>query len=296
MLHHDWARREAAVTATSKRLTASDHSRDAAGLKYVYPVVSRRAGGVSVGINLNTNNACNWRCVYCQVPDLARGDAPPVDLALLRRELGDFLIELREGTFMRDRVPEEARRIVDVAVSGNGEPTTAREFPQAIAVIEEVLREQGLLATVVLRLITNGSRVRRAAVAEGLRRMARCNGEVWFKLDAGSPRALASVNGAALSLQGITRNLRACAALCPTWVQTCAFGWNGRIPLEDDLEAYLGVLRNAGTDRLRGVHLYGIARPSMQPEASTLRRLTAAELKQLAESIRAVGLRVELRV
>ena len=53
-------------------LKVTDHDRNAAGLRYVYPVVSRRAGGVSVGINLNPNNACNWRCVYCQVPRLVR--------------------------------------------------------------------------------------------------------------------------------------------------------------------------------------------------------------------------------
>jgi wyosine [tRNA(Phe)-imidazoG37] synthetase (radical SAM superfamily) len=55
------------------RLTVADHDRGSAGLTYVYPVVSRRAGGVSVGINLNVNNACNWRCIYCQVPGLTRG-------------------------------------------------------------------------------------------------------------------------------------------------------------------------------------------------------------------------------
>ena len=49
-------------------------------MTYVYPVVSRRAGGVSIGINLNPNNACNWRCVYCQVPDLKRGAAPAIEL------------------------------------------------------------------------------------------------------------------------------------------------------------------------------------------------------------------------
>ncbi|MDX9945398.1 MAG: radical SAM protein, partial [Azonexus sp.] len=38
-------------------LRTDDHSRDSAGLRYVYPVISRRAGGVSVGINLNPNNA-----------------------------------------------------------------------------------------------------------------------------------------------------------------------------------------------------------------------------------------------
>ena len=44
-------------------LAINDHRRDSAGLRYVYPVISRRAGGVSVGINLNPNNACNWACL-----------------------------------------------------------------------------------------------------------------------------------------------------------------------------------------------------------------------------------------
>ena len=68
-------------------LTITDHSRDSLALNYIYVVASRRAGGLSIGINLNTNNACNWRCIYCQVPDLRRGNAPQADLELLEREL-----------------------------------------------------------------------------------------------------------------------------------------------------------------------------------------------------------------
>jgi hypothetical protein len=67
-----------------------DHNRSFIDMTYVYPVVSRRAGGVSVGINLNPNNACNWHCAYCQVPGLVRGAAPEIDLALLARELAGF--------------------------------------------------------------------------------------------------------------------------------------------------------------------------------------------------------------
>src|SRR3989338_9353712 len=90
-------------------LTITDHNRDVLGMKYIYPVISRRAGGVSVGINLNTNNACNWRCVYCQVPDLKRGGAPEVDLEKLAGELRGFLRELLQGDFMQQRVPEIGR-------------------------------------------------------------------------------------------------------------------------------------------------------------------------------------------
>ena len=68
-------------------LNTLDHDRNVFATQYVYPVVSRRAGGVSVGINLNVNNACNWRCIYCQVPDLKRGKAGTIDLDVLRSEL-----------------------------------------------------------------------------------------------------------------------------------------------------------------------------------------------------------------
>ena len=59
---------------TMSKLTVTNHNRNLTGLTYVYPVLSRRAGGLSIGINFNTNNACNWRCIYCQVPELKNGD------------------------------------------------------------------------------------------------------------------------------------------------------------------------------------------------------------------------------
>src|SRR5258705_7452423 len=92
--------------ADSMRLSTRDHDRDSAGLEYVYPVVSRRAGGVSVGINLNPNNACNWRCIYCQVPELVSGMAPPIDVARLERELDGFLDGVLHRRWMEEHVPE----------------------------------------------------------------------------------------------------------------------------------------------------------------------------------------------
>ena len=113
-------------------LRHEDHARDAAGLLYVYPVVSRRAEGVSVGINLNTNDACNWRCVYCQVPGLVRGKAPEVDLARLERELRGMLAEIARTDWLARNAPEGARRLNDVAFSGNGEPTSSPRFAEAV--------------------------------------------------------------------------------------------------------------------------------------------------------------------
>lgn len=273
-------------------LSAGDHSRDSVGLKYVYPVVSRRAGGVSVGINLNTNNACNWRCIYCQVPDLVRGAAPPVDLALLEAELDRFLEAATTGSFMATRVPEGARRLMDVALSGNGEPTSSEAFDQVVEAIGRVLTRRGLDLTT--RLITNGSLVARPAVQAGLTRLAGMGGEVWFKLDAGSAAGISRINGVSLSPDAVVLNLRRCAQLCPTWAQTCMFRYRGAAPSEAEIEAYLGLLESVDKGLLRGVLLYGLARPSMQAATAELSQLTGGELEAIAARIRALGLTVSV--
>mgnify|MGYP002383985774 CR=1 FL=1 len=91
-------------------LRVHEHSRDSEGMRYVYPVVSRRARGVSVGINLNPNNACNWRCIYCQVPDLQRGGPPPIDLDRMVGELDSLLRDIRTGDFLDRRVADAGMR------------------------------------------------------------------------------------------------------------------------------------------------------------------------------------------
>lgn len=273
------------------QLTSNDHSRDSAGMTYVYPVVSRRAGGVSIGINLNPNNACNWRCIYCQVPNLVRGSAPTIDLALLARELRLFLNEVLHGDFMVRRVPLDARRIEDVAFSGNGEPTSAREFPEALEVVLRVLEETGLLGRIKLRLISNGSLLDNQAVRSAIALLGRNNGEVWFKVDAGSRDAILRINGVHLDPESVAARLCRCAELCPTWVQTCCFALDGFAPSEAEMTAWLGLLRHT-KNRLAGVHLYGLARPSQQAEAPRLARLPAEWLEALAERVRELGLTV----
>jgi len=279
------------------KLKVTEHSRDVAGLRYVYPVISRRAGGVSVGINLNTNNACNWRCIYCQVPDLKLGTAPPVDLALLEKELRGFLDELLNGEFMRTRVPEEARRITDIALSGNGEPTSAAEFSQVIELIGNLKHELALPEHIKLLLITNGSLLQREIVQQGLRQMAQLNGEVWFKLDRGSEQGMARINDTRTSLDKVRENLIAAIACCPnTWLQTCWFALDGNSPSLQDEDDYLKILQDLlqlGV-KPKGVMLYGIARTSMQPEAPRLNALPVEEMELFAKRIRELGVTVKV--
>jgi len=274
-------------------LSITDHSRDSAGLRYVYPVISRRAGGISIGINLNPNNACNWRCIYCQVPNLTRGTAPPINLVLLEKELSSFLHELQHGDFMQ-RVPPEARRINDIALSGNGEPTSAQEFAEVIEVIAKHKPTD-----LKLVLITNGSLMQRENVQHGLRRMAQLNGEVWFKLDRASEAGMALVNDTKLTMDAVRRNLTTAIECCPnTWLQTCWFALDGIAPSKQDEDDYLDLLVSTmqGGIMPQGVLLYGLARPSLQQEAERLSALSSEIMERFTQRISALGLQVRLSV
>lgn len=275
-------------------LSIDDHRRDSAGLLYVYPVVSRRAGGVSIGINLNPNNACNWACLYCQVENLTRGGPPPIDLDRLEAELSVFLEEALHGDFMQRQVPPEARRLMDVAFSGNGEPTSAAEFSEAVARVGEVLNRFGQLGKLVVRLITNGSLMHRAEVQSGIRHLAELGGEVWFKVDRAIANEIAEINGVPGLPGKVAKNLEICAGLAPTWVQTCWFALDGVMPSAESRMAYCDFLRPLA-GQLAGVHLYGLARPSLQPAAPRLSTLSLADLIVFGEQIeKETGIRVSV--
>jgi wyosine [tRNA(Phe)-imidazoG37] synthetase (radical SAM superfamily) len=290
--------------ARSSPLTPVNHNRDSAGMTYVYPVVSRRAGGVSVGINLNPNNACNWACVYCQVPELKRGTAPEIDLAQLEAELRAMLADILHGDFMQTRVPEGARRLNDIALSGNGEPTSARAFPQVIELIGRVMEDFDLLGpgcnperkTAKLVLITNGSLADRPRVQDGLRKMAALNGEVWFKFDSATASGMRSINQTRISPDKQFERLAMAARLCPTWLQTCVFALDGAPPSEPEQAAYLAAVMRIRQESIpvQGVLLYGLARPSMQPQANRLSVLPIEWLNGFAAKIRAAGLPVKV--
>jgi wyosine [tRNA(Phe)-imidazoG37] synthetase (radical SAM superfamily) len=282
-------------------LTITNHDRDYAGFTYVYPVVSRRAEGVSVGVNLNPNNACNWACVYCQVPDLVRGSAPEIDLGRLESELRTMLADIVAGDFMQTRVPEGARRLNDIALSGNGEPTSSRAFPQVVELIGRVMAEFGLLDVkqerpTKLVLITNGSLADRPHVREGLKRMAALNGEVWFKLDSATAAGMRAINQTRIPPAKHFSRLAVAASLCPTWLQACVFAFDGEPPAAAEQEAYLALVRRIRAEGVPvlGVLLYGLARPSMQAQAAHLSALPGAWLEAFAEHIRAAGLAVKV--
>jgi hypothetical protein len=227
------------------------------------------------------------------VPDLVRGTAPPVDLPLLEKELSGFLHDLQHGDFLQ-RVPPEARRINDIAISGNGEPTSAQEFAEVIEIIARLKP-----ADLKLVLITNGSLLQRDNVQQGLRRMAQLNGEVWFKLDRASEAGMALVNDTKMTMEKVQQNLATAIACCPnTWLQTCWFALDNKAPLAQDEDDYVDFLKGLlrGGINPQGVLLYGLARASMQKEGSRLLALSGEQMESFAARIRMLGVDVRLSV
>ncbi len=274
------------------------HDRDVLGLRYVYPVLSRRSGGVSIGINLNPNNACNWQCIYCQVENLTRGQAPRIDLKELEQELELVLDGILHHDWLSRWFPAPTPELKDLALSGNGEPTSS---PDLLAVLDLLgrLRDRFVLpASVATVLITNGSLVDRSVVKEGLTRLANLSGAVWFKLDAGTTEELFEINRTHTELPRHLNRLLQCSELCPTWIQSCWFRVRDEEPSLARVTAYLEALRWALDHgaRPRGVLLYTIARPCLQPTGGDLTPTSRDFLVTLAERTQELGLVTRIAV
>jgi wyosine [tRNA(Phe)-imidazoG37] synthetase (radical SAM superfamily) len=272
------------MSVSKQYLSIHDHSRELSGLKYIYSVISRRAGGLSVGINLNVNNACNWQCIYCEIPNLTRGTPPPIELDVLENELRFFLHEIIHGDYMEKNISIEDRHLKDIAFSGNGEPTSAEEFPQVILIVKKILQEFGLLHKIKIRLITNGSLMHQDSVLKSIELLKEINGEIWFKVDAATEETIKTINQVNLKPNQILERLLNTANICPTYVQTCIFMIDGKSPDEKNINAYIELI-NKAKKNIKGVHLYGLARPSLQPRAKDLGRISEEKLQNIAKKL-----------
>src|SRR3989304_760949 len=172
------------ITGYSDDMLYTDHSRTFAKNKYVYPVLSRRSRGISVGINLTPDRVCNFDCVYCQVDRTTYIPHVKVDIKRISPELRETLESVISGRLFTispfDNTPIELRHLSDIALSGDAEPTTFKNFYE---VVEEIIRVKQLETKLVL--ITNASCLNRLRVQDAIDLMYRYNGEVWAKLDAG---------------------------------------------------------------------------------------------------------------
>jgi wyosine [tRNA(Phe)-imidazoG37] synthetase (radical SAM superfamily) len=280
------------------KLNTNNHSCDVAGLKYVYPVISRRTGGVSIGINFNTNNACNWRCIYCQVPNLTLGSAPEIDFTLLQEEFTRFLEEVNNGEFFgKFAVAQHQRLIKDIAIAGNGEPTSVKDFSKAVDTIGQIATKAQILPSCQYVLITNGSLLHKQDVQRGLEILNSYGGEVWFKLDSVTKEGRKRINNTAQSMQSVLRNLKISAGICPTKIQTCLFDYDNQGLSTTEEQAFLHFLTTVKTEtNIKQIMLYTLARPSLQPESKHLNKLPEKTVTKFSLEIKALGFEVSCSI
>jgi len=280
------------------QLTTTNHRSDSAGLTYIYPVISRRTGGLSIGINFNTNNSCNWRCIYCQVPDLKIGVAPEIDFHLLEQELRFFLDQVLHGDFYdRFSIQHDSRVIKDIAIAGNGEPTTLKGFDRAVELIGRIGIETGVFPNSDFILITNGSLLHQVKVQAGLKRLNQFGGEVWFKLDSATEIGRRLINNSGQSGKSALQNLILASKLCSTKIQTCLFDYDKQGLLLAESNALLALLKTIMAEtNVRKLMLYTLARPSFQPESVRIAKLPQEVLTDFADKIRLLGFDVSVGV
>jgi wyosine [tRNA(Phe)-imidazoG37] synthetase (radical SAM superfamily) len=257
---------------------------------YVYPVISRRSRGVSVGVNLSRDKRCTFACAYCQVDRGGPCAGGPLDLGRLRDELRETLLEAAGGFLWEEArfaaTPPEFRRLADVAFSGDGEPTLLEDFDRALAVAVEVRRELGLKDLPII-VITNASALHRPPFQRAMALLAP-HDEIWAKLDAGTEELFHRLNRPypAIPLRRILDNILAVARRRPVVIQGLFLRLEGAAPSEAQVEAYCRRLQEIvrGGGKIQLVQVYTIARPPAEAAAGPL---TGQELAAIAERIHA---------
>ena len=255
--------------------------------RFVYPVLSRRSRGISLGVNLNPDKVCNFDCIYCQVDRRSESETQFVETGQLVEELDHALELVTSGKLFDeepfDTVPSGSRRLNDIAFSGDGEPTTYRNFDELVALCAGVKRAHGLDG-VKMVLITNASMFHRPAVERGLKILDENNGEIWAKLDAGTDAYYQLIERTKIPFRQVLDNITRAAQVRPLVIQSLFMRVNGEPPTADEITAFCERLKEivAAGGTLNLVQVYTVARP---PAESFVTPLSREELQRIADQV-----------
>jgi wyosine [tRNA(Phe)-imidazoG37] synthetase (radical SAM superfamily) len=276
--------------------TAFGSPRDFLDNRFVYAVVSARARGLSVGINMCPDKNCNFQCVYCEVH--RNGDAPggQLDVDGMAAELRKTLTFVRGGR-LRERpwyraLPDELLQLRHVALSGDGEPTLSPNFADALQAVVHVRALSGF-PFFKLVLLTNATGLDLPHVQHGLKHFT-LSDEVWAKLDGGTQAYVNRVNRASVPLEKILSNILLLGRLRPVVIQSLFPAINGEEPPLEEIEQYahrLLELKKAGA-QISLVQIYSATRPSPNSESG---HLPLKVLSRIAHTVRqTTGLTAEV--
>ena len=276
--------------------TAFGCPRDFLDNRFVYVVISPRAHGLSVGVNLNPDKHCNFNCVYCEVDRSVPGKDAALDLEVMADELQRTLNFIEAGGLATHPryagLSSELLKPRHVTLSGDGEPTLCPQFLGAVQTVAHV-RAMSRVPFFKIVLITNASHLDTPQVLEGLK-LFTSHDEIWAKLEAGTQEHMNRVNVPDVPLERITQNILAVARHRPVIIQSLFPLLGEEAPSTPEIEEFaqrLNELKMAGA-RIPLVQIYSATRPTFHPQCG---HLPLRVLSQIAQTVKAIsGLNAEV--
>jgi wyosine [tRNA(Phe)-imidazoG37] synthetase (radical SAM superfamily) len=289
-------KRKAPAPVSPQTKTAFGEPRNFFGNHYVYLVVSQRARGLSVGINLNPDQACNFNCVYCEVDRTRPARDKRVNVRIMAEELKTMLVRIREGQIRAHPyyrgLPPDLLEFREIALSGNGEPTLCPNFAEVVQKVVHV-RAQAVVPFFKIVLITNGTELRQPRVRQGLSCLTDRD-SIWVKLDVGTQAVMDKVNRAQSPLRHVLANIRWLGRQRPIVIQSLFPLLEGQEPTAEEIEAYvrcLAEIQRRGAS-ISLVQIYSAHRPTPLPDCG---HVSLACLSRIAQRVREVtGLDAEV--
>jgi wyosine [tRNA(Phe)-imidazoG37] synthetase (radical SAM superfamily) len=282
-------------TPTTKLPLFTQHSRHWQQNKYVYPVLSRRSKGLSIGVNLNPDTICNFDCIYCCVDRTVPPAVREVNLGVLAAELDHLCSLAASGAIFDERpfdqTPPALRRWNDIAFSGDGEPTSYPRFGEACRIAAELLSRLGR-SDVKIVVITNATLLERPAVAEALRYLDAHHGEIWAKLEAGTEAYYRQIERTSIPFPRVLATIAAAGSQRPIVIQSLFMKVNGKPPAQEEIRAYVDRLRELvdGGCRIKLVQVYTVARRTAEASVTPLED---SAVDMIAARVGEIGLNVE---
>ncbi|HEX4085667.1 MAG TPA: hypothetical protein VHY22_12195 [Chthoniobacteraceae bacterium] len=267
-----------------------------AGRSLVYYMISQRARGLSIGVNMNPDGRCNFDCVYCEIDRRhCRGESG-VDIARLREEL-DNALELATTGRLRElpayrATPSDLLELKEVALSGDGEPTLCPNFRE---VVEGVVHARAARKWPFFKivLITNATGLNLPQVRSGIELLISCD-EIWAKLDAGTQRGMDLVNRTDVRIEDVMENIISLGRERAVIIQSLFPLLRGEEPPAQEIDAYidrLRELRDAGA-KIGHVQVYSAHRPAVHSDCG---HLPLRSLSAIARRVREeTGLKAEV--
>ena len=240
----------------------------------VYPVYSRRSGGLSIGLNLfPEQKECSFNCPYCEVYPFK--SSQKFSLSLMETALREAISNLKN----------QGMEIKDIGFSGNGEPTLSPFFPAALESAFTIRNKEIPKASLVL--ITNGTGLLNEKTFDLLRTAAEKGLDIWLKLDAATESWYKIINRSSIPYEQLMKKIRSFIKCAPVTLQTIICSINDcPPPTEEEYAREALILELASSSKnIKLIQIYGKARPS--PEDPLAGTLPDIALEARADSIRA---------